>query len=84
MAGQGTMSQVSQTGNNLQYIRQMMNMIRNSNNPQYALQQMIQSDPRMQNVMNIIRQNGGDPRTAFYNLAQQKGVDPEEVLRMLR
>ena len=78
------MSQVSQTGNNLQYIRQMMNLIRNSNNPQYALQQMIQSDPRMQNVMSIIRQNGGDPRTAFYNLAQQKGIDPEEVLRMLR
>ena len=48
------------------------------------LQSMIQSNPQMQNVMNYINQNGGDPKAAFYNLAKQKGVDPEQVLNILR
>ena len=71
-------------GNNLEQIRQMMNLVRSSSDPRMALQTMIQSNPQMQNVMNYINQNGGDPKAAFYNLARQKGVDPEEVLNILR
>ena len=70
--------------NNLQQIRNMMNMMRNSNNPQALLQNMIQQNPQMRNVMNIVQQNGGDPKTAFYNLAKQKGINPDEILNMLK
>ena len=62
----------------------MMNMVKMSQNPQMALQTLMQNNPQIQNVMNIVRQNGGDPKTAFYNLAQQKGVDPNQILEMLR
>lgn len=70
--------------NNLDRIKQMMNYVRYSQNPRMALESMIQSNPQIQNVMELVRQNGGDARTAFYNLARQKGVDPNEVLKMLR
>ena len=70
--------------NDLDRIKQMMNLIRNSRNPRMALESMIQSNPKMQNVMDMVRQNGGDPKTAFLNLAKQKGIDPNEILNMLR
>ncbi len=39
---------------------------------------------QIKQAMDYVRSNGGDARTAFYRLAQQKGVDPESVLRGLR
>lgn len=39
---------------------------------------------RIKQAMDFVRANGGDARTAFYRLAQQKGVDPVSVLRNLR
>ena len=40
--------------------------------------------PQYQQAMNLIQQAGGDARAAFYNLARQKGVDPEQILSMLK
>lgn len=71
-------------GTNLDQIRNMMNMVRYSQDPRMAMESMIQSNPQFQNVMNLIRQNGGDPKTAFYNLARQKGVNPDDILKLLR
>ena len=70
-------------GNNLQYIQMMKDSLRNSANPQATLQSIIKANPRYQNVMNFINQNGGNPRTAFYNLAQQRGIDPSQILSLL-
>ena len=70
--------------NNLDRIKQMMNFVKNSRDPRIALESMIQSNPQMQNVMDMVRQNGGDPKAAFLNLAKQKGVDPNDILNMLR
>ena len=70
--------------NNLTQIKNMMNVLRNSNNPQMLLQNMIQQNPQMQQAMNIVRQNGNDPKTAFYALAKQRGVNPEQILQMLK
>jgi hypothetical protein len=40
--------------------------------------------PQYQQAMNLIQQAGGDARAAFYQLAQQKGVDPNQILSMLK
>ena len=45
---------------------------------------MAQNDPRMQQVMQYVQQNGGDPRSAFYALAKQKGVDPNAIIQQVR
>ena len=45
---------------------------------------MLANNPNFQNVVNYINQNGGDAKTAFYNLAAQKGVDPNTILSQLK
>lgn len=40
--------------------------------------------PQYQQAMQLIQQSGGDAKAAFYNLARQKGVDPDQLLSMLK
>lgn len=65
-------------------IVQLMNMIRNSGNPQAMMNQIMRNNPQMQQIMNYVNQNGGDPKAAFYKLAEEKGIDPEEILSQLK
>lgn len=65
-------------------IRQMMNAVKTASDPTAAMQTLINQNPQMRQVMQIIQQNGGDPKAAFYSVAKQKGIDPEQVLAMLR
>lgn len=59
-------------------------MVKAAKNPQAMMQMMAQQNPQISQVMNFVQQNGGDPKTAFYKLAEQRGVNPDEVLQMLR
>ena len=74
------------TGNpaGLGQIRQMMDAVRSSGNPSAMISQLAQGSPQLRSVLQLVQQAGGDPKKAFYDLAQQKGVDPDEILGMLR
>ena len=65
-------------------IRQMIGMIKSAGNPQAMMNQLMQNNPQMQQAMEIVRQYGGDANKAFYALAQQKGIDPQEILDLLK
>ena len=65
-------------------IRQIISMVKSSGNPQALLNQLMQTNPNMKQVMEIIQQYGGDANKAFYALAQQKGIDPQEILDLLK
>lgn len=69
---------------NLQNIKQMLNIIKGAKNPQSMIQSMIQQNPQMKQVMDYVNQNGGDPKKAFYSMAEQCGMDPDEILNMLK
>ena len=69
---------------NLNQIKQLMNTVRFARNPQAVLQNLLQNNPQMQQVQGLINQYGGDPKTAFYKMAEEKGVNPEQILSMLR
>lgn len=56
---------------------------RNAQNPQAFLENMLASNPRMKDAMDMIKQYDS-PKDAYYALAKQKGVDPEEFLRNFR
>lgn len=64
-------------------IKNMMNTLRMAANPYMAMQQMIMNNPMLQQVSNYVTSHGGDPKAAFYQLAQEKGVDPQEVLNQI-
>ena len=65
-------------------IRQMISMVKASGNPQAMLNQIMQANPNMKQAMEIVQQYGGDANKAFYALAEQKGIDPNEILNLLK
>ena len=73
--------QQSQLG--LQNLKRMMQMYKASANPQAFIQQMMANNPQAANITNLINSHGGDAKAAFYDLAKQKGIDPDEFLRSL-
>ena len=68
----------------IQPVKQMMNTVRMAQNPQAALNQLVMSNPQMKQVMEIINRHGGDPMTAFRAEAEARGINPQEILDMMR
>ena len=64
----------------LTQIKQATQMLKSAGNPQAMLNQMLARNPQ---AAQIVRQYG-NPKDAFYALAKQKGIDPEEILSVLR
>ena len=44
----------------------------------------INSSPELKGALDLVQQSGGDAKSLFYKLAQQKGVDPQSVLDMFK
>ena len=65
-------------------IKQTMRAIQTAANPQAALNAMVMSNPQLKQVMEIVNQYGGDPMEAFTAVAKENGMDPEEILGMLK
>ena len=62
-------------------VKQAMSMAQAASNPNMMVQRLLSQNPQVQQ---LIQQAGGDPKKAFYTLAQQMGVDPEQILSQLR
>jgi len=60
-------------------LRQAMSL----GNPQAMMNQMLTNNPKAQEAINFIKQNGNNPQTAFALLAKQKGIDPMEFIKEL-
>lgn len=69
-------------GNNS--IMNMFSMVKNAQNPNLMMQSLMQQNPQMKQVMEVINQYGGDAKQAFYALAQQKGKDPNVIINNLK
>lgn len=52
-------------------------------NPQQAFNEMLMSNPQISNIIQLIKNNGGDTKTAFFNYANQLGVNPQDILDIL-
>ena len=71
------------TENNQQQILQLWNVMKNSNNPQQILNEAVNRNPEFKKLMDTVN-SLGDPKKAFYELAQKKGVDPNSILGLLK
>lgn len=69
---------------NLQQIKSMMAMLNGSGDPMTMINQMARNNPQLQNVLQMVQANGGDAKAAFYKIAQEQGVDPDEILNALK
>lgn len=53
-------------------------------NPQRALNEMLLNNPKIADALQLIKNNGGDSKTTFFNLANQLGVNPQDILNILK
>lgn len=67
---------------NLAPLKNMINMLNATQNPQAALQMLAQKNPQMAQVMNLV--GGRNPQEVFYELCRQKGVNPDDILNQLK
>ena len=70
--------------NNLNQLKQIVTTIKTAQDPQAMFGKMMQNNPGYQQAVNYVKQNGGDPKAAFYNLAKENGLDPNEITKMFR
>ena len=64
--------------------KQVMSAVKAAQNPSAMVQQIIQSNPQAKQAMQMLTQYGGDLNSMVNTLARQKGIDPNELLRMLQ
>ena len=43
----------------------------------------INNNPQLAQAIKYVNDNGGNPKDAFYKLAKEKGVDPQNILNQL-
>ena len=43
-----------------------------------------QKNPQIQQAIDYVNSNGGDPKAAFEKLAAEKGIDPAEIEKMFK
>ena len=68
----------------LNQLKNLITTVKNAGNPALMLQSMFQNNPMYQQAMGLIQQNNGDAKAAFCTLAQHNGIDPNEILSLLR
>ena len=78
------MAPQQQLMNNLQQLKNMMNLVKTSNQPPQMLQNILMQNPNINQVMSLIKQYGGNTEQAFYALAKEKGIDPQAILKALQ
>lgn len=66
---------------NIQQIKRMMNMFKSIQNPQEAMNQLAKQNPMVANILQI---SNGDLKGTFYKMCQEKGVNPDEILKQLQ
>ena len=69
---------------NLGKIKELMNTIKAAQNPQTAMQVLINKNPQLRQAVELVNQNGGNAEETFYKLAKERGINPEDILSMLR
>ena len=62
----------------------MINALRSSTNPQQLFMNMAQQNPQLKQILDMVQNSGKSPKDLFYQLAQQKGIDPNQILNKLQ
>lgn len=63
---------------------QMFNSIASAQNPMQAFMNLAGSNPNLQPAVEAINNNGGNLETAFYQLASQRGIEPNALLNQVK
>ena len=62
----------------------IINTIKAAKNPSAMIKQLASQNPNVANAINLANQYGGDYQKAFYEEAKRRGIDPNQILGMLK
>lgn len=63
-------------------VKQVMSMLSASGDPEKALQMVSANNPAMALVAKVV--GNRDPKTVFYELCNENGINPDDILSQLR
>lgn len=69
-------------GINMQQIKQVYSMLRNSNNPDFIMNQMVQQHPQLAQTINLIKANGNYEQI-FRDMCRQRGINADDFIRQI-
>ena len=75
-------AQPSPAQNNTQQLANMIKSMRGINSPQ-GLMQMLGGNPQQMQEMQALMSSGQNPQQLAMNLMQQRGIDPNELMKAL-
>ena len=86
MGGSNTGSNQSVQNNqsNSNVVKSIVGMLSGSANPYQLLTGIAAKNPMVKNIMDMSNNSGKSFKDIFYELAKQKGVDPNSVLNQLK
>ena len=67
----------------IEQTRALMQMVKNSPNPQAALAQLLQTNPNTAAISNMLR-NGDSLEGIARSMAQQRGIDINQLINQLQ
>lgn len=63
-------------------VKGMLQNLRSVQNPEAVINTLASKNPMLGNVMRMI--GGRDPKQVFFEECQRQGIDPNEIINMLR
>lgn len=70
--------------NNMSVVKSIVGMLSGSANPYQVLTGIAAKNPMIKNVMDSAKNSGKSYKDIFYELAKQKGVDPNNIISQLK
>lgn len=68
---------------NVKRLKQTIDAVKMFGSPELFVRAMIERHPNARQAIEYVEENGGDPKTAFYRLAKENRIDPEEIIKLL-
>lgn len=59
---------------------EMAKAVQRAANPNNMMMSLMQQNPQVREALNLVQQNGGNPKEVFYKLAKEKGINPNSIL----
>ena len=84
MAIPNVLLQLAKSNPMMGQIKQMMNTVKMSQNPQMVLNQLAMRNPMLKEAMDVINQYGGDVNKALKAKANEYGISEQDVMNMLK
>ena len=75
-----TQKTTQNSSNNNLNLNDIYNLLKKSNNPKQVFDNIAMKNPKMAPIVNLLNK-GYSPEQVFYTICQQRGLNPQEVLK---